>query len=199
MDMRQYVRNTRGRMFESNFLEFFSKVHPRTPFVFWIPVASAVLGYSLYQGITTPLETLAVFPLGFLTWQLAEYWIHKKIFHTWPGPTGHGFHHTYPDDDTRLVMPLTVSIALASLIAGGLYLLARHDFTIPYWAGIVGGYLWYDFLHWSTHHREPITAWGKKLRAHHLAHHFGDPDKNFGISHMWMDKVLGSLMKRESK
>ena len=186
-------------MFESDFLEFFSKVHPRTPFVFWIPVATAVLGYSLYQGLTTALETVALFPLGFLTWQLAEYWIHKKIFHTWPGPTAHGFHHKYPDDDTRLVMPLTVSVGLASLIGGGLYFLQRPDLTIPWWTGLVFGYLWYDFLHWSTHHREPWTAWGKRLRAHHLAHHFGDPDKNFGISHMWMDKVLGSLMQRDSK
>ncbi len=199
MDLRQYVRNTRGRMFESDFLEFFSKVHPRTPFIFWIPVATALLGYSLYQGLTTPLETVVVLPLGFLTWQLLEYWIHKKIFHTWPGPTAHGFHHKYPDDDTRLVMPITVSIGLATLIALGLSLLHRPDVTIPYWAGIVAGYLWYDFLHWSTHHREPLTEWGKKLRAHHLAHHFGDPDRNFGISHMWMDKILGSLIKRESK
>lgn len=199
MDWRQYVRNTRGRMFESDFLEFFSKVHPRTPFVFWIPVAGGILGYSLYQGLTTVLETLALFPLGFFTWQLAEYWIHKKVFHTWPGPTAHGFHHKYPDDDTRLVMPLTVSIGLASLIGGGLYFVGRPDLTIPFWAGLVFGYLWYDFLHWSTHHREPLTEWGKKLRAHHLAHHFGDPDKNFGISHMWMDKMLGSLMSRDSK
>ena len=199
MDMRQYVRNTRGRMFESDFLEFFSKVHPRTPFVFWIPVASTALGYALFKGLTTPLEAVAMFPLGFFTWQLLEYWIHKKIFHTWPGPTAHGFHHTYPDDDTRLVMPLTISIGLASLIGGGLYFVQRPDLTIPYWTGLVFGYLWYDFLHWSTHHREPRTAWGKRLRAHHLAHHFGDPDKNFGISHMWMDKVLGSLMSRETK
>ncbi len=198
-DWRQYVRNTRGRMFQSDFLEFFSKVHPRTPFVFWIPVAGSILVYSLVQGLTTALETLALFPLGFITWQLAEYWIHKKVFHLWPGPTAHGFHHKYPDDDTRLVMPLTVSIGLASLIGGGLYFVHRPDLTIPFWAGLVFGYLWYDFLHWSTHHREPWTNWGKQLRAHHLAHHFGDPDKNFGISHMWMDKILGSLMKRDSK
>ena len=36
-----------------------------------------------------------------------------KIFHLWPGPTAHGFHHTYPDDDTRLVMPITISIGVA--------------------------------------------------------------------------------------
>ena len=199
MDMRHYVRHTRGRMFESEFFEFFSKVHPRTPFLFWIPVAGGLLAHSLYTGRTTPLESAALLPLGFFTWQLLEYWIHKKIFHTWPGITGHGFHHTYPDDDNRLVMPLTLSITLGSLIGGALYLLQRPDFTIPAWVGLVFGYLWYDFLHWSTHHRQPLTKWGRRLRGHHMAHHFADPDKNFGISHTWMDRLLGSQMKRESK
>ena len=32
MDMKHYIRNTRGRMFESDFFEFFSKVHPSMPF-----------------------------------------------------------------------------------------------------------------------------------------------------------------------
>ncbi len=199
MDMKHYIRNTRGRMFESDFFEFFSKVHPATPFIFWIPVATSVLGYALYAQVTTPFESIPLLALGFLTWQLLEYWIHKKVFHTWPGPTAHGFHHRYPDDDTRLVMPLTVSIGLASLIGAGLYFIHRPDLTVPWWVGLVFGYLWYDFLHWSTHHREPLTNWGKKLRAHHLAHHFGDAEKNFGISHMWMDRVLGSLMKRGHK
>lgn len=186
-------------MFKSDFLEFFSKIHPRTPFLFWIPIAAGSLGYALANGITDPMKAVAGVPLGFLTWQLMEYWIHKIVFHKWPGPTGHGFHHTYPDDDQRLVMPLAVSISLASIIFGLLYLLGRLDLTIPYWVGILAGYLWYDFLHWSTHFREPTTAWGKRLRAHHLAHHFGDPDKHFGISHMWMDKLLGTMITRESK
>jgi sterol desaturase/sphingolipid hydroxylase (fatty acid hydroxylase superfamily) len=29
-----------------------------------------------------------------------------------------------------------------------------------------------------------------------MAHHFADHDKNFGISHMWMDRVIGSILKR---
>jgi dihydroceramide fatty acyl 2-hydroxylase len=196
--MRDYVRNQRGRMFESDFFEFFSKVHPSMPFLFWIPVSAACLGYAWSQGLTTVGATAAMLPLGFLTWQFLEYFIHMKVFHAWPGITGHGFHHKYPDDDTRLVMPLPVSITLAAIIGGSLWLVGRPDITIPYWVGIVVGYLWYDFLHWSTHHRVPKTSWGKRLRAHHLAHHFGDPDKNFGISHMWLDSTLGTLMKRDA-
>ena len=197
--MKDYIRHQRGRMYQSDFFEFFSKVHPSMPFLFWIPVASGILGWAIYRGTTTWSEAAALAPVGFLTWQLLEYFIHKGVFHAWPGWTGHGFHHKYPDDDTRLVMPLPVSITLASLIAGGLWLLQRPDLTVPYWFGLVAGYLWYDFTHWSLHHREPKTAWGKRLRAHHLAHHFGYHDKNFGISHMWMDRVLNTVATRDSK
>lgn len=202
--MKDYLRHTRGRMFDSNFFEFFSKVHPSMPFVFWIPLVLAALGWGLFAGVTSFALALAFFPLGWVTWQLMEYFIHKKVFH-WLGngpltrrfhAIVHGFHHKYPDDDLRLVMPLPVSIALGGLIGGGLYLAGRMDVTLPYWCGLVSGYLWYDFLHWSTHFRKPLTSWGRQLRAHHMAHHFADPDMNFGISHRWIDKVLGTLKQR---
>lgn len=203
--MKDYIRNTRGRMFENDVLEFFSRVHPAAPFVLWIPIVLFVLFSALSSGTSTPVQALAFVPLGWLTWQLMEYFIHKKLFH-WAGGTpfirqisgaeGHVFHHRYPDDDTRLVMPIAVSIILASLIAGLLWLFGRPDVTMPFWCGIVGGYLWYDFMHWSQHYRKPLTKWGHRLRAHHMSHHFADPDTNFGISHMWMDKVLGTMRNR---
>jgi hypothetical protein len=41
-DFRAFHRNQRGRMFRSDFLEFFSKVHPAMPFVFWVPVVQQI-------------------------------------------------------------------------------------------------------------------------------------------------------------
>jgi sterol desaturase/sphingolipid hydroxylase (fatty acid hydroxylase superfamily) len=108
----------------------------------------------------------------------------------------HGFHHRYPDDADRLVMPLAVSISLAAVIGGALYLVHRPALTVPWWCGLVSGYLNYDFTHWSTHFRRPLTRWGKTLRAHHMAHHFADVDANFGISHRYIDALLGTLRKR---
>jgi sterol desaturase/sphingolipid hydroxylase (fatty acid hydroxylase superfamily) len=202
--MKDYVRHTRGRMFESDFFEFFSKVHPSMPFFFWIPIVAFAQVWGLYRGVTTWALSLAFFPLGWVTWQLMEYFIHKKVFH-WEGSGPfsrrfhaivHGFHHKYPDDDSRLVMPLAVSIGLAGAIGGGLYFLHRPDVTIPWWTGLLFGYLWYDFLHWSTHFRKPLTGWGRKLRSHHMSHHFADHESNFGISNMWIDGVMGTLKKR---
>ena len=79
-DFRDFHRNQRGRMFQSDFLEFFSKVHPAMPFVFWIPVAAGIEGWALMTGVTTPLKALSMAPLGFFTWQFLEYFIHGKNF-----------------------------------------------------------------------------------------------------------------------
>jgi sterol desaturase/sphingolipid hydroxylase (fatty acid hydroxylase superfamily) len=204
--MKDYLRNERARMFESDFFEFFSKVHPVVPFVFYVPIAVGLLGWSLYSGLSTPLMGVCFLPLGWLTWQLMEYFLHKSLFH-WEGNGPftrkihdilHGYHHKYPDDDSRLVMPLSASIPLALAIGGGLYLVGRPGATLPYFVGIVLGYLWYDFTHWSTHYRKPLTAWGKSVRSHHMAHHFNDPQKNFGISHKWIDAVLGTTRVRDA-
>ena len=94
-------------------------------------------------------------------------------------------------------MPLPASIAPAAAIAGVLSLLGQPAVTVPFFAGIVAGYLWYDFMHWSTHYRKPLTAWGFTQRSHHMAHHFADHTRNFGISHRWIDAVMGTLKKRD--
>lgn len=201
--MKEYIRHTRGRMFDNPLLETFSKVHPATPFVFYIPLVAATLYYSLSNAITTWVMVVLFYPLGWLTWQLMEYFIHKIVFHfegeapfvSWVRDT-HSYHHKYPDDDGRLVMPLGASIPLAAVIAGLLWLPHVPSATVPFWAGLVCGYMWYDFMHWSTHFRKPLTGWGRRLRSHHMAHHFADTTMNYGISHRWIDQVLGTLKTR---
>ena len=202
---KDYIRHSSSRMFESDFFEFFSKVHPSVPFVFYIPLFTGLMVWALATGATTWLATAAMFPLGWVTWQLLEYFIHKNVFHwegngpftRWLHMILHGYHHKYPDDGTRLVMPLGASIPMAILIGGLLYLVGNPVITIPYFTGIAGGYLWYDFIHWSTHFRKPLTEWGKRMRSAHMAHHFADPTVNMGISHMWVDIVMGTRKVRK--
>lgn len=204
--MKDYVRHTRARMFDNDLFEFFSKGHPSIPFIFYIPIAIGVTGYSLSNGVTTLFHMAAMLPLGWVTWQLMEYFIHKHIFH-WEGNGPftrrmhmilHGYHHKYPDDDTRLVMPLFASLSLAVPVALLLSLVEAPAITVPYWLGMLCGYLWYDFIHWSTHFRKPLTEWGKRMRSAHMAHHFADPNVNMGISHMWVDRLLGTAKVRKT-
>lgn len=199
-----YVRNGSSRMFESPFFERMSRVHPATPFVFYIPILIGLMGWGLYSGTTSLFWTAAFAPVGWVAWCFMEYFIHRLFFH-WEGSgpftrrvheIAHGYHHRFPDDEDRLVMPLGASIPLATLIGTGLYFLDKPHATLPGFAGLVSAYLWYDFTHWSTHFRTPRTAWGKAIRSHHMAHHFAVHDKNFGISHRWIDVLFGSLKKK---
>jgi sterol desaturase/sphingolipid hydroxylase (fatty acid hydroxylase superfamily) len=199
-----YERNASARMFENDFLEACSQVHPAVPFVFYIPIILTLLAWAHFTGRTTWGPTLLFIPLGWVTWDLMEYLIHRHFFH-WEGrgpwtrklhDIVHGYHHRFPDDRKRLVMPLGASIPLAIVIGGLLALMGKPAATIPYFCGIVAGYLFYDFTHWSSHYRPPKTAWGRAIRAHHMAHHFACPDRNFGISHRWVDVLVGSLRPR---
>jgi sterol desaturase/sphingolipid hydroxylase (fatty acid hydroxylase superfamily) len=182
-------------------------VHPAAPFIFYIPIVSGLLGWGLWTHVTTPLYALPFFAVGWVIWDVMEYGIHRGFFH-WEGSgpitrriheIAHGYHHKYPDDPLRLVMPLGASIPLASLIGLLLWLCHAPAVTLPIFCGIVSSYLFYDFTHWSTHYRTPKTAWGKAIRAHHMAHHFAALDKNFGISHRWIDVVFGTLRKRQAR
>lgn len=199
-----YQRHSTARMFESEFLETCSKIHPITPVLFYGPIVVGTLTYGLARGVTTPLLALLSVAAGFLIWCVMEYSLHRFFFH-WEGNGPwtrrlhdiiHGYHHHYPDDPMRLVMPLGASIPLGILVAGLLWLVGRPAVTLPLFAGIVMGYLVYDYVHWAVHAVAPSTAWGKRMRAHHMAHHFADPAKNFGISHRWIDALVGTLKRR---
>ena len=82
--MKFFQRNQRGRMFESGFLEFFSKVHPAAPFVFWVPIVIALPAWAITIGLASVAALVVMAPLGFITWQATEYFVHKKAFH-WLG------------------------------------------------------------------------------------------------------------------
>jgi sterol desaturase/sphingolipid hydroxylase (fatty acid hydroxylase superfamily) len=168
--------------------------------MFYIPIISGLMIWALATGVTTWAMAAAFFALGWMTWDVMEYAIHRYFFH-WEGSGPftrklhdivHGYHHQYPDDDKRLVMPLGASIPLAALIGLLLWIPHRPAATLPVFCGIVAAYLFYDF----THYRTPLTAWGRAIRSHHMAHHFADPKHNFGISHRWIDWLLASFKKR---
>jgi sterol desaturase/sphingolipid hydroxylase (fatty acid hydroxylase superfamily) len=192
-------------MFDNALLEWGSRVHPATPFVVYVPLLSGLLAWALHAGVTDGRHVAVWLPLGLVTWQLAEYGLHRYLFH-WEGvgPLSrrfhevlHGHHHDYPSDADRLVMPVGASLPAAALIASALWALDVPATTVPLYVGFMGGYLWYDLLHWATHAVKPRTAWGRRLRAHHMAHHFADPSRNFGISHRWVDLLVGTFRKHE--
>src|SRR6478736_9160757 len=111
------TKNETVRMFDSDFMEFFSRVHPVIPLILYLPVVGFMLYVSLWQR-QFPVVTVGIlFLLGILLWTLLEYLIHRYIFHYEPKTRLgkrlhyiiHGVHHDYPNDGRRLVMPPSIS------------------------------------------------------------------------------------------
>jgi dihydroceramide fatty acyl 2-hydroxylase len=188
------------RMFESDFLERFSRIHPATPFVAWVPVTLFFIIRSLLKHEVAPFIVAALFLAGMLAWTLAEYVLHRYVFH-WTNETRvgrrihfllHGVHHEYPSDKDRLVMPLLTSVPLAILFYF-LFAFTMGPAAEPFFAGFVVGYLFYDGTHYYVHHFIPRLRWGKLLRRHHMTHHHADHDGGFGVSTPLWDVVFRTM------
>ena len=189
------------RMFESDFIEWFSRIHPITPFVAWLPVVGVVLYRSVSRHDLALFGVAGFFALGVLAWTLSEYVLHRYVFH-WrkDTPRGrrihfllHGVHHDYPNDADRLVMPLGFSIPLSVVFYSLFYFTMGMRIGEPFFAGFVIGYLMYDGTHYAIHHFKPRTRLGKWIKRHHMLHHHLDHDGGFGVSSPLWDLVLGTM------
>lgn len=190
-------------LFESRFLDFFSRVHPSIPALVFVPavVAMGWLGASGGLGAAS----LALLGLGGIgIWTLTEYWLHRLVFHWEPDHALgrrlhfviHGIHHDHPNDKLRLVMPPAVSIPLAALFLGAFALLFGTPHAYPLFGGFLLGYLAYDYTHYYVHHFVPRSQLGRRLREQHMRHHFQDHRFGFGVSSPLWDAVFRTLPRR---
>jgi 4-hydroxysphinganine ceramide fatty acyl 2-hydroxylase len=203
---KQYVSNKdeSARLFKSDLLEVFTHVHPAVPHLIFIPA----IGFMIYLSLGMALTSFAfLFVFGVCLWTLAEYVIHRFLFHFEPRNLWqqrlyflvHGVHHDYPNDSRRLVMPPVVSIPLSACFYGLFTLMLGSYYASPFWAGFITGYLVYDTMHYAIHHFRFRGKIGLMLRNRHLRHHFADPDHNFGISSPLWDMVFGTLKDRPTE
>jgi len=196
-------------MFESDLVDFFSRIPAWVVPALWLPVVAALAGWSRFGlDVSWPAIALQGFS-GYVTWTLMEYWLHRTLFHWVPdAPWGgqfhffvHGVHHQWFQDKYRLVMPPAVSLSLAVIVFSLLYgigwvlgAVVSPTWVYSVFAGIVLGYTIYDCTHYHIHHHKPMTAIGRALRAHHNKHHHNPKyaEKKFGVSITIWDHVFGT-------
>lgn len=199
---KNYISNSTEsvRMFKSNFLESFSKVHFVIPLIIYVPLISYFI-YKAFMNQISVFHFLIYFMLGLLVWTITEYLLHRFIFHYHPtSKTGlrlhfifHGVHHDYPKDLKRLVMPPSASIPLAMLF----YLLfslffKNTNYMHIFFSGFIAGYLCYDMIHYAIHHYNFKSNIMKKIKQHHMLHHYSDDTKGFGVSSGLWDVIFNS-------
>jgi dihydroceramide fatty acyl 2-hydroxylase len=190
-------------LFESRFFDFFSRIHPAVPALLYLPLIAAMIWLAARDG-SGALEISLLTLGGVLLWTLAEYWLHRKVFHWEPDhPIGrrlhfiiHGVHHEHPNDKLRLVMPPGASVPLAALFFSLFWLVFGLPTAFPLFAGFLLGYLGYDYTHYYVHHYVPKSKLGKQLREQHMRHHFQDHRFGYGVSSPLWDVVFRTLPRQ---
>jgi sterol desaturase/sphingolipid hydroxylase (fatty acid hydroxylase superfamily) len=195
------------RLFQSNFLEFFTHVTPVTILVIYVPavVYLMVLAVRSVQAGMSAWVIPAGILLGMFLWTFAEYTLHRFVFHFHPRNAAqerlaflfHGVHHAQPQCKTRLVMPPVVSLPLALLFYGLFVLVFGVLLGAPNWVsplviGFLVGYLAYDLTHYATHHFAMRSGYLKYLKRYHMQHHYKTPEKRFGVTSPVWDSVFGT-------
>jgi sterol desaturase/sphingolipid hydroxylase (fatty acid hydroxylase superfamily) len=197
---KNYVSNKdeTARMFKSDFMEAFSKVHWTVPLYIYLPVIAYFIFRSVIDFQLAIGTILLYIAIGLAIWTITEYVLHRFVFHfNPPGKIGarihfifHGVHHDYPNDTKRLVMPPSVSIPLAVLFFLLFQAIFGNALVAPFFIGFIAGYLFYDISHYAIHHFNMHNKFWLVIKNHHMRHHYQDGSKGFGVSSPFWDVIF---------
>jgi sterol desaturase/sphingolipid hydroxylase (fatty acid hydroxylase superfamily) len=170
------------------------------PFLVYPAVIGAVLVLVVARGSIGWGGILLVVLIGLLAWTLVEWLLHRAMHvpTRWEAlarfqDQAHLGHHRAPRDIEHSVVNLSGSIPLAVLFFG-LELAAFRDLdrALAFQAGLMAGYVWYEFVHLASH-----GAWHlpvlRGLARYHALHHYQDWNRTFGVTTPLWDWVFGTL------
>lgn len=190
---------TRIQVFENQFLEkWFAQAHPITPGVWFGPFVV----WGLWSGaVDFGLMVLPLFLAGFLITTFIEYCLHRWLFHFNAKTKDerlqlfllHGYHHEFPNDPMRLVLP-PIGIWPVALIVAVIWWAVFRSYWFPIFAGTAAGYIAYDWTHYYTHYFNPKRGIGRWLKRYHMLHHHDSPNHRYGITSPLWDLVFGTYL-----
>jgi sterol desaturase/sphingolipid hydroxylase (fatty acid hydroxylase superfamily) len=169
------------------------------PVVVWLPVAFIFACTAILEA---PVDGALGVLFGVFAWTLLEYVLHRFIFHAldtfkhapaWAVTIDfaiHSVHHRYPDDHGRLVMPLPLSAAIAVPTYIFLNTITSHATSI--FAGILIGYVLYDFIHFLLH-RGGVPKCLRAAVRRHARHHYWKGATDFGVTSSFWDVICGTI------
>lgn len=202
----KFVSNSQEstRMFKSDFLELFSKVHYTVPLFLFVPVVAYFVYKTFFVLEVNVLTALLFVVLGLFIWSFTEYVMHRFLFHYHPTSKFgqrihfifHGIHHDYPNDANRLVMAPAISIPLAFFYYYLFQLALSEVYVAPFFVGFVIGYLFYDMSHYAIHHATFKSGIWAKIKMHHMVHHYRDDENGYGVSSKFWDLIFRTDFKK---
>ena len=189
------------RLFESDFLERFTRTRVSTLVWFWLPVSLGALVFGIHRAGLSAVAVVVVVAAGIVGWTLCEYLLHRFVFHLdrWIPRAApfcfllHGCHHADPADASRDIMPLVGSVPLfAPALVAAIWLLGDGA-GLAFFGAFALTYLAYDVLHYGCHQWRLPGRLGAYLKRYHLVHHYSDDGRHFGVTSPFWDWVCGTF------
>jgi sterol desaturase/sphingolipid hydroxylase (fatty acid hydroxylase superfamily) len=195
-------------LFKGSFLEKLTRTHISIPVTMHLLIVAFfvyISWFDVFAGIPgvkfTVLGYIGLFFGGYLTWTLSEYWVHRVVYHIHTKSKlllkiqhmGHGIHHQYPKDATRLAMP-PVPALIGISIFFGIFWLIMQNYAFAFFPGFLLGYVAYISIHYMQHlFKPPAFPPLNRLWKWHALHHYKYPEtKAFGVSTSLWDVVFGT-------
>jgi sterol desaturase/sphingolipid hydroxylase (fatty acid hydroxylase superfamily) len=200
-------KEEKAKLYDNKFIEFLSRAPFGVPHTMWVIIAIAFYWYTITYIDLSVTNIILFSVIGFFSWTLMEYIIHRFVYHTETHSEGytqfqeslHSNHHHYPKDPERLAMPPVPGLVLGSLFFGFFYLI-MGIYAFAFFPGFILGYDAYITLHYYQHRiKSPKYKPWKKLWQHHKAHHYSNPYSAFGVSTRLWDYVFGTMPKASNK
>lgn len=217
--------NRKLRLFNSDFVEFFSKTPWYAIPIIWLPITMILAYLSLnklylnvgslmfdtdeyfYKIMMTFLVFIFLFGAGLPLWSLVEYVLHRFLFHLEPKDNSpmlitfhfflHGQHHKVPFDSSRLVFPPVAAAFFAYILYCPFVNLLPGGVGLALFSGGMLGYVIYDLMHYYLHHGSPKRgSYLHSLKYYHILHHFDDHSTGYGISTKFWDYPFATVNKK---
>lgn len=148
-----------------------------------------------------PAHLLLALLAGAFVWTLAEYALHRVVFHELPraalGASEHRRHHAEPDWFAPAWQKGLAALAVTALMLPAVGSAAGWPLGAAFTVGFIAMYLAYEVLHRRCHTHPPRGRYGRWRRRNHFAHHFLDPRRGHGVTSPLWDHVFGTALPVE--
>jgi hypothetical protein len=176
------------------------------PFLMFVPWLGAVLTWMILGDLMSWPRAVFLVGAGLFSWTFIEWFFHwamhvrfRSRFLTQFQDQAHIEHHREPHDVEHSVISLRGSIPLALMFFGISWLIFRElPSALLFHAGLLVGYLAYEFVHLATHAKWRIPGLEGLIRYHHR-HHFEGWGRTFGVTSPLWDWVFRTLPANSAK
>lgn len=195
-----YPNTSSPKLFKNKFLEFLTKTHPIVIDMMYATISFFMIRHYITTQASYSVKLIVgLFLMGFLSWSLAEYLLHRFLYHKIEDATFdsgiqylfHGIHHEYPNDGTRLVLPWIPSLIIATIFFSAFYLV-MGSYAFLFAPGFMMGYCAYMTVHYTVHKVAPPKRFNFWWKFHNI-HHFQQHDRAFGVTSPLWDIVFRTM------